>query len=98
MCQFAHAILPSATFVEKDGTFTNFEPRVQRIKRAVEPLDKSLPDWEITTKLSHAMGHPLPYEKAEDIFNEISREVSSYYGLSYQKVGDKGVKLATSGE
>ncbi len=98
VCQFAHAILPGATFVEKDGTFTNFESRVQRIKRAVEPLDESLPDWEITTRLSHAMGHPLPYEKAEDIFNEISREVSSYYGLSYQKVGDKGVKLATSGE
>ncbi len=97
-CKFAHVILPSATFAEKDGTFTNFEGRVQRISRAVTPLDESLPDWEIMTRLSHVVGLPLPYEKVEDVFNEISREIADFYGLSYKKLGDRGVKLGTAGE
>ncbi|MFQ5957525.1 MAG: molybdopterin-dependent oxidoreductase [Candidatus Brocadiales bacterium] len=97
-CKFAHVILPGATFVEKDGTFTNFEARVQRINRALIPLGESLPDWEIITRLSRLMGHPLPYGKAEDVFNDISREVASFNGLSYSKLGSNGVKLATSGE
>ncbi|MEE9201369.1 MAG: molybdopterin-dependent oxidoreductase [Candidatus Brocadiales bacterium] len=97
-CRFAHVILPSAAFAEKDGTFTNFEARVQKINKAVEPLGESLPDWEITTRLSRAMGHPLHYVRAEDVFNEISREVSNFYGLSYRKLGDKGVRLEGSGE
>jgi len=94
VCKFAHVILPSAAFAEKDGTFTNFEARVQKINRAILPMDESLPDWKITTRLSRVMGYPLPYEKAEDVFNEISREVTAFLGLSYKKLGNKGVKLA----
>ncbi|MFQ5861668.1 MAG: molybdopterin-dependent oxidoreductase [Candidatus Brocadiales bacterium] len=97
-CKFSHVILPSATFVEKDGTFTNFEARVQRINRALKPLGESLPDWEIITKLSRLMSHSLPYERAEAVFNDISREVAGFSGLSYDKLGDKGVKLAISGK
>lgn len=95
VCKFAHVILPSAAFAEKDGTFTNFEARVQKINKAILPMDESLPDWKITTRLSRVMGYPLPYEKAEDVFNEISREVTAFLGLSYKKLGNKGIKLKT---
>lgn len=95
-CRFAHVILPGATFAEKEGTFTNFEARVQKINRALLPLGDSLPDWEVITRLSRFMGYPLPYTGAEAVFNEIVREVAGFAGLSYAKLGAKGVKLAVS--
>ena len=97
-CKFAHVILPGATFAEKDGTFANFEARVQKINKAVEPLGESLPDWEITTRLSRAMGYPLPYESAEDVFDDIRRDVIDFAGLSYEKLGGQGLQLTASEE
>ncbi|HWP48484.1 MAG TPA: molybdopterin-dependent oxidoreductase [Candidatus Limnocylindrales bacterium] len=93
--QYAHVILPSATYAEKDGTFTNFEGRVQRIYKAVEPLGESLPDWEIIIKLARLMGFSYPYQSAREIFEEIATVIPAFNGLSYKVIGSQGAKLAT---
>ncbi len=94
--QYAHVILPSATYAEKDGTFTNFEGRVQRIYKAVEPLGESLPDWEIIVKLARFMGFSYPYQSAREIFKEIATVIPAFNGLSYKVIGNQGAKLATA--
>ena len=71
---------------------------MQRINKAVEPLGESLPDWEITTRLSRVMGHPLSYERAEDVFDDIRRDIIDFAGLSYEKLGCKGLTLTASKE
>jgi NADH-quinone oxidoreductase subunit G len=89
----AHYILPSATYVEKDGTFTNFARRVQRIHKAVEPLGESKPDWVIFRNLSKRLGKSMPYFEAEDVFNAVAETVSAFSGLTYKKIGDQGAIL-----
>lgn len=59
--KLATVVLPAASFAEKEGTFTNFEGRVQRIRKAIEPVGNSLADWEIIVKLARRIGHPMPY-------------------------------------
>ena len=68
----ATVVLPAASFAEKDGTFTNFEGRVQAVRQALPPLGDSRPDWEIMLALAAAMGSPLPFETLNDIEREIS--------------------------
>ncbi|MFQ5864869.1 MAG: molybdopterin-dependent oxidoreductase [bacterium] len=91
--EFAHYILPSATFVEKDGTFTNYARRVQRIHKAVEPLAESKPDWMIFRNLSKKLGKSMPYFEAEDVFIAMAEEVTAFRGLTYKKIGDQGIIL-----
>lgn len=86
-----NTILPSATFAEKDGTFTNFQGRIQRINRAFGPAGESLPDWKIVKRISMLFGKDFPYENVEDIFKEISEKVDRYRGIDYMKIGDEGV-------
>nr|BAL57975.1 NADH dehydrogenase I subunit G [uncultured prokaryote] len=86
-----NVILPSATYAEKDGTFTNFQGRIQRINRAFDPIGESLPDWRIIKRLATIFGKEFPYEKAEDIFKEISNRVAAYKGIDYMTIGDEGV-------
>jgi len=85
--------LPSATFVEKDGTFTNFEGRVQRVHRAVNPLGESRPDWSIFRNLARRFGKSMPYFEAADLFYALTEEESDFRGLTYEKLGDDGVLL-----
>jgi predicted molibdopterin-dependent oxidoreductase YjgC len=59
--KLATVVLPAASFAEKEGTFTNFEGRVQRVRKAIEPLGSSLPDWEIILQLAKRMNCPMPY-------------------------------------
>ncbi len=89
----AHYVLPSAAFVEKDGTFTNFARRVQRIFKAVEPLGESKPDWMIFRNLAKKLGKSLPYFEAEDVFNVLSDQLSAFSGITYKKLGDQGIQL-----
>jgi NADH-quinone oxidoreductase subunit G len=92
---YAHYVLPSATWVEREGTFTNFEGRVQRFWKAVEPLGASLPDWEILARIGEALGlGPVP-GKAEDCFKALVAGVSAFVGLSYRELRDNG-KLVTT--
>ena len=87
-------VLPAATYAEKDGTFTNFEGRVQRVRRALMPLGESKPESEILMLLARKSGLDWPYESGEDIFNGLSRSVEKFQGLSYKKLGTEGIKVS----
>ncbi|MFP3898997.1 MAG: formate dehydrogenase subunit alpha [Dehalococcoidia bacterium] len=76
--KLADVVLPAASFAEKDGTFTNFEGRVNRVRKAVEPIGESLPDWEIVVRLADAMGLRFPFSCVQDIMDEIEELVPSY--------------------
>ncbi|MFQ5754046.1 MAG: molybdopterin-dependent oxidoreductase, partial [bacterium] len=89
----AHYILPGATFVEQDGTFTNYARRVQRIYKAVQPLAESKPDWMIFRNLSKKLGKSMPYFEAEDVFNALASEVSAFQGITYKKIAEQGTLL-----
>jgi formate dehydrogenase alpha subunit len=76
--KLANVVLPAASFAEKEGTFTNFEGKVNRVGKAIEPIGKSLPDWEIILRLADKMGEPLPFSSLQDVMNEIEELVPSY--------------------
>jgi formate dehydrogenase alpha subunit len=69
--RLANVVLPAASFAEKEGTFTNFEGRVQRVQKAIAPLGESLPDWEIILRLANKMGSPMPYSSPQQVMDEI---------------------------
>jgi len=81
--KLATVVLPVASFAEKEGTFTNFEGRVQRIRKAIHPPGDSLSDWEIILRLAARMGCPLPYSSPQDVMNEIEELVPLYQQLAY---------------
>ena len=87
--QFAHVFLPGSSFLEKDGTFTNAERRISRVRKVIEPL-AGLADWEITLKLAAALGHPMPYSQPSEIMDEIARLTPTFTGVSYQKLDRLG--------
>ena len=89
--KYAHVILPGASFAEKDGTFTNGERRVQRIRKAIEPL-AGMADWEVISKISTLMGYPMPYTHPSEIMDEIASLVPIYGGISYDRIEDKGIQ------
>jgi len=76
--KLANVVLPAASFAEKEGTFTNFEGRVNRVRKAIKPIGESLPDWEIILRLADKMGSPMPYSSLQDVMNEIEELVPSY--------------------
>jgi formate dehydrogenase alpha subunit len=88
---FAHAVLPACSFAEKDGTFTNIERRVQRIRKAIEPFQQSRPDWEILCRLSKRLGYPMDYGSVEAVTEEIVSLVPFYGGISPTKLERGGV-------
>jgi formate dehydrogenase alpha subunit len=88
----ADVVFPSASAVEKEGTFTNTERRVQRIRRAVSPPGESLEDWRIVAGLSEAMGYPMAYEGSEEIFDEMKGLTPSYAGMSYARLEQEGLQ------
>jgi formate dehydrogenase alpha subunit len=77
----AHFVLPACTYAEKDGTFTNLEGRVLRVRQAMDPIGESLPDWHIMTSLANAMGCQWEYQSANDIQAEIMKLLPGYYNL-----------------
>ncbi len=89
--KYADVVLPGASFAEKDGTFTNGERRVQRIRRAVEPV-AGLADWEVTCRISTLMGYPMSYSHPSEIMDEIASLVPSYGGISYPRIEEKGIQ------
>lgn len=94
MAPYAHVILPSATFVEKEGTFTNYQGRVQRIHKILDPLGMSLADWEIVQRLANALGIKWAYRSAEEVFHDLVAHVPPFAELTYAKIGDHGMLLA----
>ena len=87
----ADFVIPSAVYAEKEGTFTNFEGRVQRIKKAVEPIANSKPTWQILSDLARCLELSWNYTKPEDIFNDLAKENEAFHDLSYKKIGGSGV-------
>ncbi len=84
--EYAHVVLPAASFAEKDGTFVNSERRVQRVRKAIEPVGESKPDWQILCELAERLGYPMRYGSVEEIFEEIRRLVPIYAGMSYERL------------
>jgi len=90
--RLAHVVLPAASFAEKDGTFTNTERRVQRLRPAVPSPGSAQPDWWIISQLAQKMGGKgFDYKDAEAIFDEIRRLVPSYAGISYRRLEAGGL-------
>jgi formate dehydrogenase major subunit len=90
--QLADVILPSASFAEKDGTFTNTERRVQRVRKVIEPPGEAKPDWKIITELATKMGYPMGYSSAQQIFEEIISLTPSYGGITYRRIEKEGLQ------
>ncbi len=82
----ADVVLPTACFAEKDGTFTNTDRRVQRIRQAVHPKGKAVEDWRIISALACKMGYMMGYENPEEIMEEISLLTPSYGGINYYRL------------
>jgi len=76
-------VLPAASFAEKEGTFTNFEGRVQRVRKAIEPRGDSLADSEIILRLADKMGWSMPYSSPQQVMDEIKELVPFYQRLAY---------------
>jgi formate dehydrogenase alpha subunit len=92
--QLAYVVLPGASFAEKEGTFTNTDRSVLRVRKAIEPIGESLPDWRIICKLAQRLdGDSFVYDNAEQIMDEIARTTPSYGGISFKRL-DKGEILA----
>lgn len=86
---YAHVFLPGSTFLEKDGTFTNAERRIQRVRRVMTPLN-GYEDWQITQLLCNALGYPMTYGHPSEIMDEIARLTPSFHGVSYAALEELG--------
>ena len=83
--KYAHVFLPGSSFLEKDGTFTNAERRISRVRKVMPPL-AGLADWEVTVALSNALGYPMNYTHPSEIMDEIARLTPTFTGVSYEKI------------
>jgi len=90
--KLAHVILPSTCFAEKDGTFSNTERRIQRVRKAVDPPGQARPDWLILCQVATAMGYPMNYAHAGEIFDEMAALTPSYAGISYARIDQVGLQ------
>jgi predicted molibdopterin-dependent oxidoreductase YjgC len=86
----AHLVLPSAAYAEREGTFTNFEGRVQRFWRAAEPLGEARPDWDVLAEVARALGHDWRPARAAELFRELAAAVPAFAGLTYRDLRDQG--------
>ncbi|TEA77499.1 formate dehydrogenase subunit alpha [Allopusillimonas ginsengisoli] len=87
--KYAHVFLPGSSFLEKDGTFTNAERRISRVRKVMEPKG-GLADWEATCALSNALGYPMHYSHPSEIMDEIARLTPTFSGVSFKKIDDLG--------
>ena len=87
--KYAHVFLPGSSFLEKDGTFTNAERRISRVRRVMPPL-AGYADWEVTLKLSQALGYEMDYAHPGEIMDEIARLTPTFEGVSYALIDKLG--------
>lgn len=87
--KYAHVLLPGSTFLEKNGTFTNAERRINRVRKVMAPV-AGLEDWEVTMALSNALGYPMQYRHPSEIMDEIARLTPTFTGVSYDKLDELG--------
>ena len=87
--KYAHVFLPGASFLEKDGTFTNAERRISRVRKVMAPLG-GYGDWEVTCLLSEALGYPMSYAHPSEIMDEVAALTPTFAGVSYDKLDRLG--------
>jgi formate dehydrogenase major subunit len=87
--KYAHVFLPGSSFLEKDGTFTNAERRISRVRKVLSPK-AGLADWEVTQALSNALGYPMSYAHPSQIMDEIAALTPTFAGVSYAKLDRLG--------
>ena len=87
--KFAHVLLPGATFLEKNGTFTNAERRINRVRKVMAPI-AGKEDWEVTVDLANALGYPMHYTHPSEIMDEIAELTPTFTGVSYSKLDELG--------
>jgi formate dehydrogenase major subunit len=87
--KFAHVFLPGSSFLEKDGTFTNAERRISRVRKVMQPKS-GYADWEITQLLANAMGYPMNYKHPSEIMDEIARLTPTFTGVSFKRIDELG--------
>ena len=85
--KFAHVFLPGSSFLEKNGTFTNAERRISRVRKVMPPL-AGKEDWEVTAALSNALGYPMNYKHPSEIMDEIARLTPTFTGVSYERIDE----------
>jgi formate dehydrogenase alpha subunit len=90
--ELADVVLPGTSFAEKEGTFTNTERRVQMVRKAIEPLGDSKPDWQIIQELSSRFGYPMNFASPQEIQEEIARLTPSYGGITYDRIQGDGLQ------
>jgi len=91
--KLAHVVLPGVSFAEKDGTFSATDRRVQRIRKAIDPLGEAKPDHEIICSIARRMGSTdFQYDTVEEIFKEIARVTPIYQGITYQRIEKEGIQ------
>lgn len=90
--KYADVILPATSFAEKDGTFTNTERRVQRVRKAIDSIGDARPDWQITSELSTRMGYNMNYPSPKEIFTEIASLTPILAGISYERIEQNGIQ------
>ncbi|OHE22854.1 MAG: formate dehydrogenase subunit alpha [Syntrophus sp. RIFOXYC2_FULL_54_9] len=90
--KLAHVVLPSACFAEKEGTFTNTERRVQRVRKAVSAPGEARADWEIITGLANRFGYPMQYAGPAQIMEEINSLTPSYGGITCSRIEKEGIQ------
>jgi formate dehydrogenase major subunit len=87
--KYAHVFLPGSSFLEKDGTFTNAERRVSRVRK-VMPAKSGKSDWEVTVALSNALGYPMHYRHPSEIMDEIAALTPTFRGVTFEKIDRLG--------
>ena len=90
--RLADVVLPATTFAEKEGTFSNTERRVARVRQVIPPVGDSRPDWQIITEISRRLGYSMEYDGPEAIFEEICRVTPSYAGITYARLEEGGLQ------
>ena len=86
---FAHVFLPGTSFLEKDGTFTNAERRINRVRKVI-PEQQGMAEWEVVCRVATAMGYPMMYNSASEIMDEIARLTPTFKGVSYARLDELG--------
>jgi len=87
--KLAHVFLPGSSFLEKDGTYTNAERRISRVRKVMPPL-AGLADWEVTVALANALGYPMHYDHPSQIMDEIARLTPTFKGVTFDKIDRLG--------
>jgi len=96
--EYADVVLPASTYAEKDGTFTNTERRIQRVRKALEPIGDSKPDWIILQEIMTLLGYPQNFNHPSEIMDEIASLTPIYSGVDFDRIDEVGLQWPVFGK